>query len=102
MTVDILSLRNKFEGPHHFIVTSDNQTLFVRTWESAAAESKETTILLLHGITAYSGPYDMIANPRDAKELAQVANNELFSCYVDIHLSYPVTKLPRVGMLKIQ
>ncbi|MHA1929251.1 MAG: hypothetical protein ACTSV2_11815 [Candidatus Thorarchaeota archaeon] len=38
---------------------------------------------------------------RDAKELAQAVNNEPFSCSVDILLSYPVTKFPRVGMLKI-
>lgn len=63
MAVDIPSLRAKFEGPHYLITTSDNQTLFLRKWESAAAKPKETAILLLHGITAYSGPYGMIANP---------------------------------------
>ena len=39
---------------------------------------------------------------RYAKDLAQAVNNEPFSCSVDILLSYPVTKFPRVGMLKIQ
>ncbi|MGY5873246.1 MAG: Lrp/AsnC family transcriptional regulator [Candidatus Thorarchaeota archaeon] len=39
---------------------------------------------------------------RDAREIARAANNEPFSCSVDILLSYPVTKFPRVGMLKIQ
>lgn len=63
MIVDISSHRAKFEGPHHLVTTSDNQILFLRKWESSGAESKGTAILLLHGITAYSGPYDMIANP---------------------------------------
>jgi len=63
MVVDIPSLRNEFEGPHHLITTSDNQTLFLRKWESRIEESKDTGILLFHGITAYSGPYGMIADP---------------------------------------
>jgi len=63
MTLDIPLLRNEFEGPHHLITTSDNQILFLRKWESRTAESKNTAILLLHGITAYSGPYGLITNP---------------------------------------
>ncbi|MHA1948361.1 MAG: alpha/beta fold hydrolase [Candidatus Thorarchaeota archaeon] len=63
MTLDILSLRDNFEDPHHLITTSDNKTLFLRKWESKSAESKRTAILLLHGITAYSGPYALITDP---------------------------------------
>ena len=63
MVVDIPSLRNEFEGPHHLLTTSDNQTLFLRKWESGKEETKDSAILLLHGITAYSGPYGMIVNP---------------------------------------
>ncbi|MHA2027540.1 MAG: alpha/beta hydrolase [Candidatus Thorarchaeota archaeon] len=62
MTLDIPSLRNEFDGPHHLITTSDNQILFLRKWEPTEG-AKNSAILLLHGITAYSGPYGMIANP---------------------------------------
>ncbi len=63
MTLDIPSLRNEFEGPHHLLTTSDNKILFLRKWESARVEPKETSILLFHGITAYSGPYGLITRP---------------------------------------
>ena len=63
MEVDIPTLRNSFEGPHDLIPTSDNQILFLRKWEAVGEVSKKSAILLLHGITAYSGPYGMIANP---------------------------------------
>jgi len=63
MTLDIPFLRNEFEGPHHLITTSDNQILFLRKWDSRTAKSKDTAILLLHGITAYSGPYGLITTP---------------------------------------
>ena len=39
---------------------------------------------------------------RDARDIARAVNDETFSCGVDTLLSYPVTKFPRVGMLKIQ
>ena len=45
------------------VTTSDNQILFLRKWESTGAKPKDSAILLFHGITAYSGPYDMIADP---------------------------------------
>jgi len=63
MTVDIIALRNKFEGPHQLLTTSDNQTLFMRIWEPQGATLKDSAILLLHGITAHSGPYGMITEP---------------------------------------
>jgi pimeloyl-ACP methyl ester carboxylesterase len=63
MTVDVPSLRDEFDGPHHLITTSDNQVLFLRKWETEVAVPKEAGILLLHGITAYSGPYDLITKP---------------------------------------
>ena len=63
MALDILSLRNEFEGPHHLITTSDNKVLFLRKWESKNEEPKKTAILLFHGITAYSGPYGLITKP---------------------------------------
>ena len=63
MALDILSLRNEFEGPHHLITTSDNKVLFLRKWESKKEAPKKTAILLFHGITAYSGPYGLITKP---------------------------------------
>lgn len=63
MTIDIAALRKDFKNPHHLITTSDNQTLFLRMWESTRMPGKDTAILILHGITAYSGPYGMIADP---------------------------------------
>ena len=63
MTIDIPTLRSEFEGPHHLITTSDNQTLFLRKWESGTERQKDAAILLFHGITAYSGPYDLLMTP---------------------------------------
>ncbi|MGY5858339.1 MAG: winged helix-turn-helix transcriptional regulator [Candidatus Thorarchaeota archaeon] len=39
---------------------------------------------------------------RNARDIARAVSSESFSCSVDVLLSYPVTKFPRVGMLKIQ
>ena len=36
--------------------------LFLRKWEPEN-KSKKTAILLFHGITAYSGPYEIIVKP---------------------------------------
>ncbi|MFW9891351.1 MAG: alpha/beta hydrolase [Candidatus Thorarchaeota archaeon] len=63
MTLEIQALRSEFDGPHHLLTTSDNQTLFIRKWNSRKSDTKDTGILLLHGITAYSGPYGLITNP---------------------------------------
>ena len=63
MTLDIAALRDKFEGPHKLVTTSDNQKLFLRIWEPETETRKNSAILLLHGITAHSGPYGMIAEP---------------------------------------
>lgn len=63
MDLDIPALRNDYTDPHHLITTSDNQTLFLRKWETKAKTTKDTAILLFHGITAYSGPYLLITKP---------------------------------------
>jgi hypothetical protein len=39
---------------------------------------------------------------RDARDIARSTADQSFSCSVDVLLSYPVTKFPRVGTLKIQ
>jgi len=53
--IDVTSLREGFSGPHELVQTSDGRTLFVRRW-NPGVESR-ASILILHGITAYSGPY---------------------------------------------
>ncbi len=63
MTLDIIRLREKFEAPHHLLETSDGANLFLWKWESKTEAARQTGILILHGITAYSGPYSMIAEP---------------------------------------
>lgn len=58
-------LRNEFTGPHHLISTTDGETLFLRRWnpDSIPPEKKGVAVLILHGITAYSGPYEMAGIP---------------------------------------
>jgi pimeloyl-ACP methyl ester carboxylesterase len=63
MTLNITDLRNDYENPHHLFVTSDGVTLFLRKWEPQTESSRQSAMLILHGITAYSGPYAMIAEP---------------------------------------
>jgi alpha-beta hydrolase superfamily lysophospholipase len=63
MTLDIPRLREEFEGEYHLLETSDGISLFLWKWAPEAATPRQTGILILHGITAYSGPYAMIAKP---------------------------------------
>ena len=56
-------LRNTFTGPHHLITTADGATLFLRRWNPDRVQSEKIAILILHGITAYSGPYEMAGIP---------------------------------------
>jgi len=61
MGIEVKKLRANFKEPHHLIVASDGKILFLRAWYPAS-ESKNA-ILIFHGITAYSEPYKMIAEP---------------------------------------
>lgn len=63
MTLDIIGLRKEYEEPHHLLVTSDGVSLFLRKWEPKIETPRQTALLILHGITAYSGPYAMFAEP---------------------------------------
>ncbi len=63
MTLDIKALRESFEGPHCLLTTSDGLTLFLRKWESRSENPRKSAVLILHGITAYSGPYSVLAEP---------------------------------------
>ncbi len=72
MTLDIQRLRSEFSERHNLLTTSDGVTLFVREWEPKSAP-KDTAILILHGITAHSGPYGMIAGPLASRGFAVYA-----------------------------
>ena len=61
MDIQVSKLREKFKGKHYLLTTSDNITLFLRVWEPPKKSNK--AILILHGITAHSGPYEMIGKP---------------------------------------
>jgi len=63
MSLNVSKLRQQFKGPHHLITTSDDQTLFLRKWEPHGETVRKQAILMLHGITAHSGPYSMIGDP---------------------------------------
>jgi alpha-beta hydrolase superfamily lysophospholipase len=58
-------LRQKYTGPHNVFTTSDGETLFLRRWDpdSIEAAKKNIAILIFHGFTAYSGPYNMAGVP---------------------------------------
>ena len=60
MEINVKKLREDFKEPYDLVNTSDGIKLFLRKWESQSPSNK--AILMLHGITAYSGPYEMFAN----------------------------------------
>jgi len=60
MGIDVKKLREDFKEPYELVNTSDGVILFLRKWESVSPSNK--AILILHGITAYSGPYELFGN----------------------------------------
>jgi acylglycerol lipase len=64
LVVDVKKLREEFKKPHYIIKTSDGMDLFLRAWEPI--KKSNIAILIFHGITAYSGPYE-IMGPRFSK-----------------------------------
>jgi len=60
MGIDAKKLREEFKEPFDLVHTSDGITLFLRKWEPQNPSNK--AILILHGITAYSGPYELFAD----------------------------------------
>jgi len=58
-------LRATYSGPNQTFTTSDGETLFMRQWvpDKIAAGKEDMAILIFHGITAYSGAYEMAAVP---------------------------------------
>jgi acylglycerol lipase len=63
MALDIIKLREEYDDPHHLFVTSDGVTLFLRKWMPKTDTPRQSAILILHGLTAYSGPYSDVAEP---------------------------------------
>ena len=58
-------LRDAYSGTHTSFNTSDGETLFLRRWDPDTIETakKKIAVLIFHGFTAYSGPYDMAGVP---------------------------------------
>lgn len=57
-------LRKDFSGSHSSFTTSDGETLFLRKWNADSAKIKKNiAVLIFHGFTAFSGPYDMAGVP---------------------------------------
>jgi acylglycerol lipase len=61
MDIDVVKLRAEYDKPHHQIRTSDDEVLFLREWVPSVPS--KTAIIIFHGITAYSGPYDSLGGP---------------------------------------
>ncbi len=58
---EAVKLRENYTEPHELLTTSDGETLFIRRWnpDSLVPPKKDMAVLIFHGITAYSGAYDM-------------------------------------------
>ena len=70
--IDAARLREEYREPHEVVRTSDGAALFVRRWNARGGEAP-VSVLILHGITAHSGPY----GPMVAEGLAS-AGYEVF------------------------
>ena len=66
--IDVVALRKEVKQPYHLMKTSDKETLFIRRWNPPvdSLTKKGVAVLILHGITAYSAPYDFMAQPISA------------------------------------
>jgi alpha-beta hydrolase superfamily lysophospholipase len=62
--IDVARLRAEYQGPHELVTASDGSILFARRWNSKG--EARATVLIMHGISAYSGPY----GPLVAEQLA--------------------------------
>ena len=63
MDLDVSKLRAEVNTPHHLIETSDGLTLFLRSWSQSSPGFSDVGVLILHGITAHSGPYAFLGMP---------------------------------------
>jgi len=61
-------VRSDFSGPHETFTTTDGETLFLRRWnpDTLLPGKNDIAVLIFHGITAHSGPYDMAGKPFSA------------------------------------
>ena len=62
---EVVALRQRYTGPHYTFAAGDGEILFLRRWEPYITDpaKKNIAILIFHGFTAYSGPYDMAGTP---------------------------------------
>lgn len=69
---EVAARRAELAAQHLQFTTSDGVSLFVRQWRPDSLESgkDQTAILIFHGVTAYSGPYDMAGKPFSARGYA--------------------------------
>ena len=60
--------RQNFKGANQQFTTTDGETLFLRRWnpDSLAPAKKDIAVLILHGITAHGGAYNMAGVPISA------------------------------------
>jgi len=63
--LDINKLREEFTGPHYLLKTVDKKMLFLRQYKPISESN--IAILILHGITGYSGPYTEVMGEPLAK-----------------------------------
>ena len=62
--LDLETLRSEVEQPYHLMEATDGETLFIRRWDAVDSLAREgVAVLILHGITAYSAPYEFMAEP---------------------------------------
>ncbi|MES2797733.1 MAG: alpha/beta fold hydrolase [Bacteroidota bacterium] len=61
-------MRQKLIPPHHQFTTTDGETLFLRRWNPNKIDTtkNDIAVLILHGITAHSGAYNMAGVPFSA------------------------------------
>lgn len=66
--IDVVTLRKEVKQPYHLMETSDKENLFIRRWDPPvdSLTKKGVAVLILHGITAYSGPYYFMGEPLSA------------------------------------
>jgi len=63
--IQAAALRTTYKEPHHQFTTTDGEVLFLRRWnpDTLSPEKKDIAVLILHGVTAHSGAYDMAGKP---------------------------------------
>ncbi len=61
-------MRQHYTKAHHQFITTDGETLFLRRWNPDTIDpaKKDIAVLILHGITAHSGAYEMAGKPISA------------------------------------